>query len=420
MDLLTLTILCLPWMVVGLHLVFMVRLPSRLPAFPGPRPEGLPRVSIVVPARNEENNLPTLLASLTALDYPSYEILVVDDESEDRTRDLVLSTSPGRAESLCLIQGKPLPPAWLGKPWACHQGALEASGEILLFTDADTRHQEGLLTRTVYGLLAQEADALSLLGQQVMGSFWERLVQPQFFTLLAFRFPRTGTRRAPGQWKDAIANGQYLLFRREAYDDIGGHEAVREEVVEDMRLAQILVREGKHLLIHRDAGLQTRMYQSLGGLVDGWSKNIATGALQAFPGLLQPIILPLSFLLGVLLWVVPPVTLAWGLLQGGGNPALAWSSAAGGGSLAFPFGLLTTGFGVAFWGFMTWLMGGSPLYGSLYPLASLLTAYIFVLSWIRGSRIRWKGRSYRVSDAVRRGLDQGESDGDSSIRERGP
>jgi chlorobactene glucosyltransferase len=387
MDLL---LLCLPWTLTGLYLVLFVRIPPGLPRS-GPDLTGqAPPVSVIVPARNEEENIRSLLTSLSAMDYPSFEILVVDDESEDRTGELVASVPAGNATALRLLRGAPLPEGWFGKPWACFQGAKAAGGELLLFTDADTTHGADLLRRAVAGLLGEGADVLTLMGRQVMGSFWERILQPQFFFLLAFRFPRTGTPRKPHQWRHAIANGQYLLFRRGTYEAIGGHAAVKGEVVEDMRMAQLLVRDGRRLLVRDGRGLQTRMYRSLGGLVEGWSKNIATGALQATPGWLVPFILPFSALGGTLLWLLPPIVLGWALVSGTGGTPLH-------------FGLLTTGFGVLFWGLGSALMGGSPLYGLLYPLASILAGYIFLLSWVRGGRIHWRGRRYLMSREARRG-----------------
>ncbi len=383
-------LLCLPWLLVGLYMVLFVRVPPELPPVDPRGGEPAPPVSIVVPARNEEENIPALLSSLTALEYPDYEILVVDDESDDRTPELVEGTPPGNARSLRLVRGDPPPEGWFGKPWACFQGARAARGSLLLFTDADTWHAPGLLAGAVAELEAEGADVLTVIGRQVMGSFWERLLQPQFFMLLAARFPRSGTLRKPHRWRHAIANGQFLLFRREVYDAVGQHEAVKGEVVEDMRMAQLLVREGKRLLVREGRGLRTRMYRSLGGLVAGWSKNVTTGALQATGGKLQAVILPLSLVTGTGLWLLPPAVLAWALLAGTEGPALS-------------FGLATTGFGVVYWGLATLVMGANPLYGLLYPLGSVLTAYIFLLSWARGGRISWRGRSYRMSEAVRRG-----------------
>ncbi len=208
--------------------------------------------------------------------------------------------------------------------------------------------------------------------------------------LLAFRFPRAGAAKAPGQWRHAIANGQYLLFRREAYQALGGHRAVMGEVVEDMRLAQLLVRGGWRLAVRRDDGLSTRMYRSLPHLVEGWSKGIATGAYQATARWLQPAILPLSFVSGLALWLLPLGVLLWSLAGGVGGTALAWSACA-------------TACSVACWGTASAVMRGNPLYGLLYPLGSVVAAWIFVKSWARGSSIEWKGRSYRMSEEARKG-----------------
>ena len=384
-------LLCLPWIGLGLFIALFVRVPPRLPP-PGPWEEGgAPTVSVLVPARDEEENIGPLLASLAATEYPDFEILVVDDQSEDRTPELVLEAEPGNSGGIRLIRGAPLPEGWFGKPWACIQGAREARGDLLLFTDADTLHAPELLGQAVAELAADAADALTVIGRQVMGSFWERLLQPQFFLFLAVRFPRTGTPRPPNRWRDAIANGQYLLIRRDVYESMGGHGAVMGEVVEDMRLAQLLVRAGRRLVVKEGRGLRTRMYRSLGGLVEGWSKNVATGALQTTGGWLLPLILPGSLLLGALLWVLPPVVLAWALVSGSGG-------------LPLHFGALTTGFSVVVWGGATLFMGGNPLYGFLYPLGSLVAGYIFILSWVRGGRIRWRGRSYSMSRDARRGV----------------
>jgi chlorobactene glucosyltransferase len=387
MDLFLLT---LPWTAVAVYLVLMVRVPRRLPP---PLPwdgRSAPRVSIIIPARDEERNIQPLLTSLARTRYPDFEIIVVDDESRDATAELVGRAVSGNARGLRLVEGEAPPKGWFGKPWACHQGARVAKGDVLLFTDADTHHHPDLLNQTVQTLLREEAHVLTIVGKQIMDSFWESLLQPQFFSLLAFRFPRSGAPKNQNRWRNAIANGQYLLFRREVYEALGGHEAVKGEVVEDMRLAHLLVQGGRRLVVREAPGLQTRMYDSLGGLVEGWSKNITTGALQTVPRGFLHIILPLSFLVGFTLWLLPPLVLGWALLSQSGG-------------LALTFGATTTAFAVLFWALVTGFMGANPLYGLLFPLGSLLTSYIFVLSWMRGSRIRWKGRAYIMPREARQG-----------------
>lgn len=401
----TLLLLCSPWLALGLFVLVRVRVPPGLPevekAFP--ESEALPSVSVVIPARDEENTIGPCVASLAASRYPDFEIVVVDDGSEDGTAEMVRSLEPGNARGIRLVSGKPLPAGWFGKPWACWQGAREATGDLLLFTDADTEHGPRLLARSVEEIRAGGADAVTVVGRQVMGSFWERLLQPWFFALLAIRYPRTGEPKEPGRWRDAIANGQYILFSRTAYDQVGGHEAVKGEVVEDMRLAQILVRGGRRLVVRSARELETRMYRSLGELVDGWSKNLGTAVLQTTPRWFHPVAHLFYFTVGLVLWLLPPAVLGWALLTGASGLPLHWSG-------------IVTGFGVVFWAGISAFMGAGALHGLVYPLGALLLAHIYVRSWTRGSRIEWKGRAYRVPEAVRRGTMEGGEEGAACSR----
>jgi chlorobactene glucosyltransferase len=389
---LDLFLLGLPWIAIGVYLVVVFRDPPGLPPTGGIS-EGMPFVSVVVPARNEEVNIHACLSSLSAQDYPAFEVILVDDRSTDGTAEIAEALAAENPSLVTVLRGEPLPKGWFGKPWACWQGKEVAKGDLLLFTDADTTHESDLLDQAVHGFVEEEADVLTLLGGQIMGSFWERLIQPQFFMLLAGRFPRTGSSRKPHQWKHAIANGQYLLFSREVYDAVGGHRAVAGEVAEDLRLAQLLVRGGWRLVVRSGPGLQTRMYRSLKGLVEGWSKNVATAALQSTAPWLIPFILPLSFVVGVTLWILPPIVLLLALLLGKGGLLLLWSAS-------------VTGVSVLIWGRVSLMMRGSPFYGLLYPLGAMVGGYIFLRSWRRGARVEWKGRTYEVPEEVRKGSPQ--------------
>ena len=148
-DSMTPLLFTLPWLGVLAFLLFGTRVPRELPGADARAAADAPFVSVIVPARNEALNIEACVGSLTASRYPAFEVIVVDDESEDGTGRLARSLSPGNARRLHVIDGEELPPGWLGKPWACRQGAAAAAGELLLFTDADTVHGPELLGRAV-------------------------------------------------------------------------------------------------------------------------------------------------------------------------------------------------------------------------------------------------------------------------------
>jgi len=342
-------------------------------------------VSVVVPARNEARNLPGLLASLAAADYPDFEIVVVDDRSTDGTRELARRAARGNARALTVVEGRELPEAWLGKPWACHQGAEAATGDLLLFTDADTWHGPRLLRRAVQGMREDGAHLLTVAGRQRMLSFWERLVQPQIFTGMLFRYRDQRRALPPERWRDAIANGQFILVPREAYEAEGGHRALRGEVVEDLRMAQRWVRNGRRVSVRMaEDDFATRMYASLAELTEGWSKNIVLGGAATLPaGWLRRVMAPLAILTGVVLWIAPPAVLAAAIPAGLQSGWTAWAAGA-------------TGLSAVAWMLVSWRMSVPPLYGLLYPLGAAASLRILLRSWRRGRDVEWKGRRYRV------------------------
>jgi len=392
-------VLALPWLAILLYARFVTRIPSELPASPvASAPDGdQPFVSVIVPARNEAVNIVNCVSSLTRSTYPDFEIIVVDDRSDDATGELARSVAAGNARAIRVVDGAELPEGWLGKPWACHQGAALATGDLLLFTDADTTHGAPLLARAVAALREEEVDLLTVLGRQLMESFWERLIQPHVFFLMLLRFPDFERAARGGRWRDAIANGQFMLFPRSSYDALGGHEVVWDEVAEDLALAQTVKRTGLRLRIRSAEGdLSTRMYRSLAHLVEGWSKNIVTGGLQSFPPWMRPAIPTVSFVIGIILWIVPPI-----FFIGSAVLVMLTSEGSGLGSrLAAQTVLLSSatvvGLSVVTWCWFTAKMRAPAIYGVLYPLAAAVTGYIFLRSWIRGRNVEWKGRRYRL------------------------
>lgn len=388
-----------PWALVLGYLTLAVRLPRRLAAATEPPPSDYRRASVVIPARNEERNVERILRSLAATDYPDVEIILVDDRSEDGTaevaRRVAAELERTTSATVRVVEGAELPEGWLGKPWACYQGAEVATGDYLLFTDADTTHEPDLLRRVVADLEGSGADVVSLAGRQLMESFWERVVQPQIFTSLLFRYPNMRKRIPPQRYRDAIANGQYIFFRRPVYEEIGGHGAVRGEVVEDMKMAQHLVKHGYHLVVRMaEDAFATRMYTSLGELVRGWSKNVILGGAATLPpGIVRRIAPPSIFAGTVFLWVMPPLLLLAGFF-GAGDDLVTW-------------GAIVVGTSALFWAAVSARMGVSPLYGFIYPVGGAVGSWIYLRAWLRGGTVEWRGRTYRV-----RGVnDQGEPGG---------
>ena len=372
-----------PWIALALYLLIKVRLPPPL-AEVDVADRAAPLVSVIVPARNEERSIRSCVESICASDYPDFEVFVVDDRSDDATLEMARAVPPNHARRIVVVEGQELPGGWMGKPWACAQGARAAKGDLLLFTDADTIHAPDLLGRAVAEIVEDEGDALTLLGRQIMGTFWERLVQTHMMAAILFRFPNPGKPRPPERWRNAIANGQFILFDRGAYEEIGGHEAVKWEVVEDQRLAQILCRSGKRLVVRDgETVFATRMYRSLDELIDGWSKNVSLGARQAVPRWAAPIVMPTAIVVSVAIWIVPPVILLMSLAGLGPESWRIWSTA-------------IAGFSVLIWSLTSWRLR-APLWTSLfYPLAAGVVSYIFLRSWMRGGHVEWKGREYRV------------------------
>lgn len=254
-----------------------------------------PKVSVIVPARNEEACLGTCLESLVAQTGLDFEIIVVDDHSTDRTREIATSF-----KSVRVIEAGPLPKGWTGKNNAVAAGAREAKGEWLLFTDADTVHLPGSLTGALREARESGAELLSYSPEQIAASFWEMATLPVVFAELARQYP-------PAKVSDpasplAAANGQYILIRREAYDAVGGHAAIAGNILEDVALARAVKMSGRKIRFRYAAtAVRTRMYRNYRQLRDGWTKNLAL--LFPNPGWLAA--------KSLLSWSFPLVVLAW-------------------------------------------------------------------------------------------------------------
>jgi glycosyltransferase involved in cell wall biosynthesis len=349
----------------------------------GEEPEAL-ELSVIVPARNEEAVLPTFLASILAQSEPGFELgrqwelIVVNDDSRDGTRRIA-EEAAAKHPGVSVLDAPALDLSsrggFTGKNNACWTGAQASKGKWLLFTDADTVHEIGDLSRSLREADRHHAVLLSYSPRQIVTGFWQRAVMPLIFSELASIYP-------PKQVNDpadrlAAANGQFLMVERDAYFSVGGHRALGRDVLEDVALARAVKRSGKIIRFrYAPDALVTRMYRTTGEMVEGWTKNLAL--LMPSPislALWRILDLLLFFGLPVLAFIVPPKVPYQGILF-----------------------------------FLLWLRTCFRFYNrvmrSHFPLAdvaiSILGIPLFVFMLVRSyvhhrirGEVEWKGRSYK-------------------------
>jgi chlorobactene glucosyltransferase len=348
-------------------------------------PPGGPLISVIVPARNEEKNIRRCVEAILNQDYPNFQILVLDDRSTDST-PAILTELSARDSRLVILAGRELPAGWAGKPHALHQAAASATGEWLLFLDADTFLHPNALSAALAAAQKSEAGLYTVMTEQILGSFWEKAVMPLVFTALSVGFsPRKVNDPTT---RDAIANGQFIFIHREVYDAIGGHEAVKDRIVEDKALSEKVKWGGHRLVIADGRGIaQTRMYTDLASMWEGWTKNIYLG-LSDHPGLLLLGVFGavLALMAALILPAWPVFGLAW-YASGGGWMALTvtieallvWAY------ILFERANVNRGMGISAWYTLT-----TPLGAGVFA-AMMLTSAWKVLS---GAGVTWKGRKY--------------------------
>ncbi len=269
-------------------------------------------VLVIVPARNEENNIGPCVRSILQQDYPSLSVRVVDDHSTDRTGSIVGKLAE-HDRRLTLVNPPALPPGWLGKPHAVHNGALGTMADYLLFVDADVRLEQTAVSRAIALAEAQNAGLTTVMPELVADSFWERATQP-VIGLLLFGLLDPVRVNDPSR-NDAVGFGPFMLFRRDAYELLGGHQAVQAEVIEDLKLAQLVKQQRLGLCVaHGTDVIKLRMYDSLKSMVAGWTKNfhVALGPLRALAPLFALLLAAVFTLPTVMFWSM----LAWFAVSG--------------------------------------------------------------------------------------------------------
>ncbi len=256
----------------ALTLVFYA-LRQRIPDVQELKLTKFPLVSVVVPARNEESKILRCLDSLLNQSYPNLEIIVIDDRSQDNTGTIIEGLAKLHPDKLKMVKGIEAPDGWVGKCNALRNAVAYASGEYFVFTDADTYHHKDSVLRAVSYVRKHKIDLISFIPVQEFGSFAERLIMPLLLSsfLLGDTFHAVNEPLA----KRAYAYGQYILCARNAYEAIGGHQSVRDEIVEDHALGRVFKENGFKIWVACGRGLyQVRMYTDLQSLWYGWTKNL--------------------------------------------------------------------------------------------------------------------------------------------------
>ncbi|MBM3119711.1 MAG: glycosyltransferase [Chloroflexi bacterium] len=341
-------------------------------------PEPAPFVSVLIPARNEEENIVVCLESLQKQDYPNFEILVLDDNSTDRTAELV-SQIATKDDRIRLIRGEPLPEGWAGKPFACYQLAEKATGSWLLFVDADTTSAASMLQSVIALALELKPSLLSGFPRQLANSLPEKIAMPVLYFVITSWMPLWWLHRSR-EPKPSLAIGQFLLFPRDEYWRIGGHKVVSSRILEDVWLGVEVVRHGgRHIAVDLSPVFSTRMYRDIGGMWEGFVKWIYSVAALSRAALIGLIIAGGIFYLAPFYWL-------WNAYFSLFAPT-EWRFV-----VAFQVALIL---------FMRWLVDSrlkQPLISTfLHPIGfSFLFAAGLYGAWreVVHQGVRWKGRTY--------------------------
>jgi len=381
---LALWVVCLAW-----NLLNNREAPAVSAAMPFPlRTE--PRVSILIPARNEAAILATTLPGFLEQDYGNYEVILADDASTDGTGDLARSFEAKYPRRLRVIRIADLPPGWVGKTHALHKAFEAASGEWVLATDADIVFHPKALRAGLWLAERHRAELVSLFAFLECGSFWERLMMPVFGLMLATVFPLRKINDP--QSSVAIASGGYILMRRDSWAGLGGYEAIRGEMIDDLNTARRVKHSGRRIFaaLTRDL-LRTRMYASFAEIWEGLRKN-------AFAAHRFSVVRMLAFIVGSWLTALLPLAALtyslFVLLTAGGEfpPGVGLS-----GWLILAMSLAQCALSVLLHFLLISFLGIPWGYALLAPFGSLLYTAIAFDSMLRtlfGAGVSWKLRQY--------------------------
>lgn len=339
----------------------------------------VPFVSVLIPARNEEDIIEQCIRSICNQSYSQYEVIVLNDHSTDKTGEILHRLSL-EFPQLSIIDGGVLPSHWIGKPHACHQLAMKAKGEYVLFTDADTFHDSSSIESLMKFAVTNNIDMLSAVPKQELKLFWEHVAVPFIHTLYLTYLPHDLILKNPNP-QFAAANGQALLFKRESYQLIGGHTSVANSIAEDIDLA-IRIKSFGMRLCHASASeiISCRMYRSSRDVFTGFSKN----AFATMHFDMHKLLFFVSHLF--ITYVFPFIGLCIGLLLN--NPLIILFN---GLSIILSMSLR----------FIIAMYFGYPLWHSFLHALTASTFIVFAINSALWSKKKngteWKGRTYSLS-----------------------
>jgi glycosyltransferase involved in cell wall biosynthesis len=368
------------WVFHGLRVAWgLLRLPW-IKDFAPAKDADCPRISLIFAARDEQEKLPGALATLATIDYPDLEIIAVDDRSQDATGP-ILDEFSRTHERFRAVRVSALPPGWLGKPHALQKAYESATGEWLLFTDADVRFAPDALRRAAAMVQQKNLDHLTLFGDVEMVGFWETVLITFFG--LAFHIANDPYRVSNPHSRAYVGVGAFQLIKRPAYEACGTHRRLAMEVVDDMKLGKLVKQAGLRSSVGvAQEAVVVRWHAGAGNLIRGVTKNFFAALGYNLPFVVLAIT-------GMLLMNVVPFA---GVIFGHGWVRIL-SGVAVVLALAFHVGV-------------DWAMRVSPLYALTHPLGAVLFSYMLLRStvvtlWQGG--VTWRGTFYPLEE-LRRGV----------------
>jgi chlorobactene glucosyltransferase len=373
------------WVVAGARGYPVVRVSMKM------TPVRFPRVSIIIPARNEARILADTLPRFLHQDYPDYEVILVDDASTDGTAELAARLRKQSPEKLRVIRVDHLPAGWVGKTNALHQGFQAATGEWVLATDADIVFHPAALRSGMHLAERERAELVSIYAFLDCVSFWEKVMLPGFGLLLAAFFP---VRKINDPRSSvALASGGYILMRRSVWASLGGYEAIRSEMIDDLNTARLVKHSGRRIYVAATKDLiHTRMYYNLRGIWEGLRKNAFAAHRYSIPKMLAT---GAGYLLCNLLPLACLLVYGAQRAAGYGGISAAWHTAA---ALSAAQLVISVTMHLP----MMLYLGISPVYALFAPVAAVLYAGISLDSMLRtllGRGVSWKLREYRKPSA---------------------